>query len=48
MAQVVEHMFNKHKLFKHQYCTPHQKKSRDKLYIYVDTDVFIILKPSYF
>jgi hypothetical protein len=45
MAQVVEHMSNKHKVFKPQHCIPHQKKSRDK-FVH-NTDVVSILKPAY-
>jgi hypothetical protein len=45
MAQVVEDMTNKHKVFKPQYCTPHQKNCKDKLVL--STDVFSILKPAY-
>jgi hypothetical protein len=42
---MVEHMSNKNKVFKCQYCTPHQKKSRDKFVLNID--VFSILKPAY-
>jgi hypothetical protein len=38
MAQVVACMSNKHKVFKPQYCTPNQKKYRDKLVL--NTDAF--------
>jgi hypothetical protein len=45
MAQVVEYVCNKHKVFKPQYCTPHQKKSKDK---FVHTQMFFsILTTAY-
>jgi hypothetical protein len=45
MAQVVEYMSNKLKVFKPQYRIPHQKKSKDKFV--TNTDVFSILTIAY-
>jgi hypothetical protein len=47
MAQVVEHMSKKHKVFKPQYCTPHQKKSEDKFVLTRDDFTSINLAYSW-